>query len=360
MEKDRVERAFLPSSPLTAKPSLLPLTQGAADFILQPMTGVTDLILPDAAFDEQLREVLQSRVEFIALIGEDLVSAGGKRTRPLITLLSAQALGLSAKDSAWPRVMELAACVELLHSASLLHDDLIDNSETRRGQQTAFKRFGNVVSVMSGDFMLARLLMLLAQMPNNAALTRTFGETASLICEGEVLQFQVAAYGDYTLENYWQVIHGKTAALLELAASSPALLFGSPPHIREALATFGREYGMAFQIQDDLLDLMSDEATLGKPVGSDLHEGKATYPVLLLLETAQGEEVRQILERSAGAAGDVARVRELAKQYEVSRKTREEIRRRADLAVEALAALPASPAKTALTELARKELERKH
>lgn len=95
-------------------------------------------------------------------------------------------------------------------------------------------------------------------------------------------------------------------------------------------------------------------------MGSDLHEGKATYPVLLLLETAQGEEVRQILERSAGAAGDVARVRELAQQYEVSRKTREEIRRRADLAVEALAALPASPAKTALTELARKELERKH
>lgn len=324
------------------------------------VTGVTDLILPDAAFDAQLREVLRSRVEFIALIGEDLVTAGGKRTRPMITLLAAQALGLGPSDPEWPRVVQLAACVELLHSASLLHDDLIDDSDTRRGHQTAFKRFGNVVSVMSGDFMLARLLTMLAQMPNSPALTRAFGETASVICEGEVLQFQVASYGDYTLENYWQVIHGKTAALVELAAGSPALLLNAPAATGRALATFGLEYGMAFQIQDDLLDLMGDEATLGKPVGSDLREGKATYPVLLLLETPDGDEVRQILERSANAEGDVAKVRVLVEQYGIAAKTREEIRRRAHLAILALDALAPSAAKTALGDLARKELERKY
>ncbi|WP_291423724.1 polyprenyl synthetase family protein [Deinococcus sp.] len=324
------------------------------------MTRVPDLVLPDAAFDAQLREVLHSRVEFIELIGEDLVTAGGKRTRPLIALLAAQALGAALGQAVWPEVVRLAACVELLHSASLLHDDLIDDSDTRRGHQTAFKRFGNVVSVMSGDFMLARLLTLLSQMPGSQPLTRAFGETASVICEGEVLQFQVAAYGDYSLENYWTVIHGKTAALVELAASAPAMLLGTPPEQQTALATFGREYGMAFQIQDDLLDLMGTEEALGKPVGSDLHEGKATYPVLLLLEGPHGDEVRHILERQAAQEGDVQRIRILATQSEAATRSRNEIRRRAALASDALLALPESPARDALAALARRELERDH
>lgn len=157
------------------------------------MTGLLTLGLPDAAFEARLREVLRSRVEFIELIGDDLVAAGGKRVRPMIALLAAQVLGASPARADWAAVRDLGVCVELLHSASLLHDDLIDDADTRRGQQAAFRRFGNVVSVMSGDFMLARLLGLLAGMPGGAALTRMFGETASVICEGEVLQFQVAA-----------------------------------------------------------------------------------------------------------------------------------------------------------------------
>lgn len=324
------------------------------------MIAPTSLALPDATFDQRLREVLRSRVEFIELIGDDLVTAGGKRTRPLIVFLAAQALGCGPQHPDWDKVMNLAACVELLHSASLLHDDLIDNSDTRRGHETAFKRFGNVVSVMSGDFMLARLLMLLSEMPSAAALTRAFGETASAICEGEVLQFQVASYADYTLENYWQVIHGKTAVLLELAAQAPALLLGATQPQREALATFGREYGMAFQMQDDLLDLLGDEAQLGKPVGSDLHEGKATYPTLLLLGSPHAAEVREILERHAAEPDDVARVRQLAQAADVTAQTRQEIRRRADAAVGALQQLPESAARQMLTDLARRELERHH
>lgn len=341
----------------------LPICGGppyTANPILLRMTGVTNLAVPDAAFEAQLREALHSRVEFIELIGEDLVTAGGKRTRPMITLLAAQALGLAPHQTHWQDVMRLAACVELLHSASLLHDDLIDDSDTRRGHQTAFKRFGNVVSVMSGDFMLARLLVLLSDMPHNQALTRAFGATASIICEGEVLQFQVAAYGDYSYDNYWAVIHGKTAALLELAASAPALLQNAPAPQIAALKTFGREYGMAFQLQDDVLDLLGDQTSLGKPVGNDLREGKATYPVLLLLDGDHREEVRDILERQAKQPEDVPRVRELAATFNILGRTHEEIRRRSQLAITALEVLPPSQAREALILLAQHELKRQH
>ncbi|GGR54430.1 octaprenyl-diphosphate synthase [Deinococcus seoulensis] len=328
------------------------------------MTGVAALCVPDATFDARLREVLRSDVEFIELIGDDLVAAGGKRVRPLLVLLAAQALGaqpgsgLAGGTGGWGDVLDLGVGVELLHSASLLHDDLIDDADTRRGQQAAFRRFGNVVSVMSGDFMLSRLLVLLSGMPGGPALTRMFGQTASVICEGEVLQFQLAAYQEYEVRHYLQVIHGKTAALTELAASAPAVLLGAPAHVREALATFGREYGMAFQMQDDLLDLAGDEAVIGKPVGGDLREGKATLPVLALLDGPHGSEVRDIVERRAAQPGDVERVRLLAAQFGALDRTREEIRRRAQLAIDALGALPLSEARAALEGLARREIER--
>jgi octaprenyl-diphosphate synthase len=322
------------------------------------MTGVVALSVPDLAFEGRLREVLRSRVEFIELIGEDLIAAGGKRTRPLLTFLTAQLLGAGPGQPGWAEVVDLAVCVELLHSASLLHDDLIDDADTRRGQQAAFRRFGNVVSVMSGDFMLARLLTLLSGMSGGAALTRAFGETASVVCEGEVLQFQVAAYQDYALEHYLSVIHGKTAALTELAASAPATLLGAGAAQREALQVFGREYGLAFQMQDDLLDLAGEEAVIGKPVGGDLREGKATYPSLLLLQGPHAAEARAILERRAGQAGDVERMRTLAGQTGAFEETRQEIRRRAGRAVAALEPFAPGEARRALEELAAREIER--
>ncbi len=307
--------------------------------------------LPKPEFEARLREVLRSQVEFIELIGDDLVTAGGKRSRPIITYLAAQALG-----AAHPHDTDLAVGVELLHSASLLHDDLIDDSDMRRGKPTAFRKFGNVVSVMSGDFMLSRLLVLLADMPSS--LTRAFGQTAAAVCEGEVLQFQVASYGEYTLDHYLQVIYGKTAAVFELAAQAPALLRQEKPEYQASLATYGREYGLAFQMQDDLLDLCSDEAALGKPVGGDLQEGKATLPVLYLLQGPHAEEVRRILERRATAPGDIARVRALARLEEADTRTRAEIARRVQLAADALEALPPSPAREQLRALARQEGER--
>ncbi len=310
--------------------------------------------LPLNIFEDRLREVLRSKVEFIELIGEDLASAGGKRLRPSLVYLAMRALG--GQDE---QAHDLAVAAELLHSASLLHDDLLDNADTRRGRETAFRRFGNVVSVMSGDYMLSKLLVLLSGLPGAVqALTRAFGETASAICEGEVLQFQVAAYGEYSLSTYLEIIRGKTGVLIELAVTAPALLLNAPTEQLEALRQFGREYGLAFQMQDDLLDLASDEATLGKPVGGDLKEGKATYPVLLLLEGPDGTEVRQILERRAAEPGDVERVRTLAEAQGAFAASLTEIERRSRLAVQALAALPASPAREGLESLALLETQR--
>ncbi|TSA86726.1 polyprenyl synthetase family protein [Deinococcus detaillensis] len=315
------------------------------------MTAVS--AVPLAEFEARLREVLRSKVEFIEVIGEDLVAAGGKRVRPAITYLASKALSGGEQH---PFDTDLAVCVELLHSASLLHDDLIDDSDTRRGQETAFRKFGNVVSVMSGDFMLSRLLVLLAEMP--PSLTRAFGLAASAVCEGEVLQFQVAAYADYSLDNYLQVIYGKTAAVFELAARAPALLRSAQGHLTEALETYGREYGLAFQMQDDLLDLMGDEATIGKPVGGDLREGKATLPVLYLLEGGSADEVRRILERRAAQTGDVERVRELVAAQGIYQRARDEIVRRAELAIAALHRLPPSPDRDRLEAYAAYEVQR--
>ncbi|WP_261664872.1 polyprenyl synthetase family protein [Deinococcus sp. Marseille-Q6407] len=300
------------------------------------------------AFEQRLREVLRSEVEFIELIGEDLVTAGGKRLRPLVTLLSAEALGGPHEN---PQSLALAVCVELLHSASLLHDDLIDDADTRRGKEAAFRRYGNVVSVMSGDFMLARLLMLLAELPGSPRLIRAFGEVASVICEGEVLQFQVAAYGNPSDEQYERIIYGKTAALLELAAAAPAMLLDAPAEQEAALRQYGRELGMAFQVRDDLLDLLGREEDLGKPVGSDLREGKATLPVLRLLDTPAAEEVRAILLRRADQSGDLPRVQALCREYGTDCQGWQEVTRRLELARSALLQLPATPARQELEAL---------
>ena len=203
---------------------------------------------------------LRSSVEFIEAIGDDLASAGGKRLRPSLSFLAGKMLNASSESS-----LQVALAVELLHSASLLHDDLIDDAETRRGHEAAFRRYGNIVSVMSGDYMLAKVLNLLAD-ANNADFTRLMSQTAAQICEGEVLQFQMATLETYSFENYKRVIEGKTAVLLAAALEGVAILAQVPSEQRIALREFGLAYGRAFQMQDDYLDLLGDE-----------HKARQTY-----------------------------------------------------------------------------------
>jgi len=302
-------------------------------------------------FESRLRAELRSDVAFIEAIGDDLVRAGGKRLRPTLAFLAADLV------DADPEVgMSVALAVELLHAASLLHDDLIDDAETRRGAVAAFRRYGNVVSVMSGDFMLARVLGLLAA-SGSADFTRLMSQTAALICEGEVLQFQAATLEAYDMDVYLRVIEGKTAALLATALEAPALIAGAPDGRRAALRRFGLAYGRAFQMQDDLLDLLGDPDRLGKPVGGDLREGKATLPVLALLD-AGVEEPRAILRRHAREDGDVERVIELVRQHGIDRGAAAVIKSHAEDAIAALAAFAPSPSRDALVGMAQREIDR--
>ncbi|HEV2125996.1 MAG TPA: polyprenyl synthetase family protein [Chloroflexota bacterium] len=302
-------------------------------------------------FETRLARELRSSVEFIEAIGENLASAGGKRLRPSLAFLAGKLLGADAEAA-----MRVALSVELLHSASLLHDDLIDDAATRRGHEAAFRRYGNVVSVMSGDYLLAKVLGLLAA-ADNADFTGLMSDTAAQICEGEVLQFQMATLETYSFDAYFRIIEGKTAVLFAAALEGVALLAAAPLEERAALRTFGLSYGRAFQMQDDYLDLLGDEATLGKPVGGDLREGKATYPTLVLFEQGVAE-ARAILSRHAQKEGDVARMITLVKDCGADRKTRARIVAEAEAAIEALSVFPDSEAKTQLVRLAERELER--
>ncbi|MFA5550360.1 MAG: polyprenyl synthetase family protein [Trueperaceae bacterium] len=309
-----------------------------------------ELIAPDLRrFEERLPNELTSNVAFIEAIGEDLVAAGGKRLRPALAFLTGRLLAADPEAT-----MQVALAVELLHSASLLHDDLIDDADTRRGSEAAFKRYGNVVSVMSGDFMLARVLGLLAR-TGSPEFTRLMSHTAAAICEGEVLQFQVASLADYSYENYQRVIEGKTAALLAAACEGVALLAGAPPAQAAALRAFALAYGRAFQMQDDYLDLLGDPERLGKPVGGDLREGKATYAVLVLLLDHDLAEARAIVERRAARPGDVERMIELIHAHGAHRRARDRIAQEAEAALAALQAFAPSPALNALTALAESE-----
>ena len=300
-------------------------------------------------FEEALSELVQSDVLFVRLIHQDLVTAGGKRIRPRLVFLASRALGGA------PFEMELALAVELLHSATLLHDDLIDDAETRRGKEAAFRKYGNAVSVLSGDFLLSRLLHVIAK-TGRMELVERFAQVAKTLSEGEVLQFQVAALEDYSLENYERIITAKTAVLMELSTEGPALLKGVDGEVREALARFGLLYGQAFQMRDDYLDLMGTPEALGKPVGGDVREGKATLITLLLME--RFPEVREVLRRKGRREGDLDRLRMLAWESGVAEEVERRIRERALLAAAALKPLPPSPCKEALEALALKEAER--
>lgn len=302
-----------------------------------------------ASFEEALSRLIQSEVLFIRLIHQDLVTAGGKRIRPRLAFLASRALG------GVPFELELALAVELLHSATLLHDDLIDEAELRRGKEAAYRRYGNAVSVLSGDFLLSRLLHVIAK-TGSLELVEMFAETARVLSEGEVLQFQVAALEDYSLENYERIITAKTAALMALATEGAAVLKGVDGAVREALRRFGLLYGQAFQMRDDYLDLMGSPEALGKPVGGDVREGKATLITLLLMEEAPW--VRQVLRRRASEPGDLERLRALAWTSGVAEEVERRIRLRAEAALEALAPLPDSPYKEALKALAQAEGER--
>ena len=310
-------------------------------------SGVFGLVQQDLArVEETLESLTKSDFPFLARALDHVLSAGGKRIRPAIALLAGR-LGRYDLDQLVP----LAASIELLHSATLVHDDVIDAAPTRRGRATASALFDNAATVMVGDYMFAHAAELVAR-TGNIDVIRLFARTLMLMATGELHQDMSAyTYGQSTRE-YFNRIAGKTASLFATAAQGGAMIGGVAPEAVAGLRAYGENLGMAFQIVDDILDFSGDEAELGKPAGSDLMQGTLTLPSLLLIERYPtnnpvkryfaGRQRAQNLQRS------LQMIREsdiLDESYAVAIDFR-------DRATAALAALPASAVKDALLELA--------
>jgi octaprenyl-diphosphate synthase len=293
---------------------------------------------------------MDSPVALIPQLAAHLVAAGGKRLRPLLTLAAARLCGYVGN-----RQISLAACVEFIHTATLLHDDVVDESVLRRGFASANAVFGNKASVLVGDFLFARAFQLMVD-DGSLEVLRILSAAAATIAEGEVLQLTTQNDLATTEQKYFDVIRGKTAALFAAACEVGAVIAEQPAPHCAALAQFGLDLGMAFQLVDDALDYSADEMELGKTVGDDFREGKLTYPVLLAIADANAEEqvfwARTIGEGNQNES-DLAAALELIAKYDAIPRSLQRAARFVEGACEALIVFPESPMRDALMDVAR-------
>ena len=247
-----------------------------------------------AAVNMVIRDRLHSEVSLVHQIAEYIIGAGGKRIRPVLVLLVANAYGYKGTAH-----HELAAVVEFIHTATLLHDDVVDESSMRRGRQTANALFGNAASVLVGDFLYSRAFQMMVGL-NNMRVMQILSDATNVIAEGEVLQLLNMHDPDVSQDSYLKVIRSKTAKLFEAAAELGALISGATDAQVSAAGEFGRSLGTAFQLIDDVLDYAGDATEIGKNVGDDLREGKPTLPLIYLMENGtpeQRELVRNCIEQ---------------------------------------------------------------
>ncbi len=303
--------------------------------------------------DDVIRKRLHSEVMLVNQISAYIVGAGGKRIRPRLVLLFSSALGFDG-----PERFELAAIVEFIHTATLLHDDVVDESDLRRGRETANALFGNAASVLVGDFLYSRAFQMMVAIDRMRVLD-VLADATNVIAEGEVLQLMNLHDADLAVDAYLRVIRFKTAKLFEASARLGAVLAGAGPAVETACADFGRSLGTAFQLVDDLLDYEGATAQLGKNVGDDLREGKPTLPLLIAM--ARGSEADRLLIRHAIEHGEVERLAEIVdivRRTGALQATRDAARTEADNARRSLDALPESPSRDALIELCVRSVER--
>lgn len=252
---------------------------------------IRELVSQDfQAVDELVLSSLHSKASIINDLGHYLIHSGGKRLRPLLVLLTAKACGYEGRHH-----IDLAAVVELIHTATLLHDDVVDNAELRRGHQTANRVFGNEAAILVGDFLYSKAFQIMSNVATPAIL-KVVADTTNVMAEGEALQLMENHNPETTEGNYLNIIRAKTAKLFEAASIIGALLAGSDEKTQKAMACYGNHLGMAFQLIDDLLDYQSDSAETGKALGSDLSEGKVTLPLIYLLQNGSPQEVSMIRE----------------------------------------------------------------
>jgi octaprenyl-diphosphate synthase len=301
-----------------------------------------------AAVDAEIRRQLASDVTLVNQVGDYIVGSGGKRLRPLLVVLAARAAGI--RDSSH---IPAAALIEFIHTATLLHDDVVDESARRRGRETANHAFGNPASVLVGDFLYSRAFQMMAAL-DSAALIRVMADATNTIAAGEVLQLMNSGDPDTTEIRYLEVIYRKTARLFEAGAQIAAIVARAPADVESALARYGKHLGIAFQLIDDALDYRGDDDSLGKNVGDDLAEGKPTLPLIHALQHSDAEAsamIRNAIEQGGTEEQDPIRaVVESTGGLDYTAQLADgEIER----ALSALAGIPASSYRDALESLAR-------
>jgi octaprenyl-diphosphate synthase len=326
-------------------PSLKLLTNGRVDSgLLQKVSDEVALV------EEELAVHIRSQVALVQHVGQHTLQAGGKRLRPAFVTLAAQATGHTF-DAA--RTRRLGACMEMIHMATLIHDDVIDDATTRRGRPTVGREFGNTAAILGGDALLAKAMLLLAR-DGDVGLIKTVSEAVVDMAEGEVKELEIRGQFDLDVETHLEVLRLKTASFIECCCELGALIAGAPAEQARALRVYGYHVGMAFQIVDDLLDYRGEKAKTGKPKATDFREGQATLPLIYLIPHLSEAEATIVRRRFGNHPSD-DEVRMLSDWMDTrgafahaERDARDHVER----ALEALSPLPAGPARELLETVA--------
>ncbi len=305
--------------------------------------------------EKSLRDIFSSDANVLPIIGDHITGGGGKRLRPLFLLLSADL----ARYKDEKRIL-LASIIEAIHTASLLHDDVVDGAELRRGKETSHMIWGNQIVILVGDFLYANALKL-AVLQKNQRMMEALSVATTMMTEGEILQLNRVADPEITEEEYYRIISAKTGALIAAACRIGGILGGLPPEKEEALGRFGMKTGIVFQMVDDMLDYMAVERGLGKRLGKDLHEGKITLPLIYLLTAAddgEKQEIKDITQNGVSGEKELKRVLHLFDKYHIMEESFRKAQRLAAEAKSELNIFPPSPEKDALSKMSDYALAR--
>ena len=306
------------------------------------------------AVDQLISESLESDVALVSQVSEYIVMSGGKRLRPLIVLLAARALGYEGEQH-----VRAATIIEFIHTATLLHDDVVDSSSRRRGQDSANTVFGNQASVLVGDFLYSRAFQMMVDI-GEMRVMQILADATNTIAAGEVMQLMSVHDPDTTEDDYRQVIYRKTARLFEAGSQIAAVLSGQDAKIESSMVDYGRHLGTAFQLVDDALDYAASAEELGKNIGDDLAEGKATLPLIYAMQNGSEEDSKII--RNAileGGLDQLDRITSIIESTGALQYTADKAREAADLAIAALADVPDSNFKQALINIAELSIQRR-
>ena len=306
------------------------------------------------AMDAVIEQRLGSEVAMVGQVSRYIMTAGGKRLRPALLLLMCGALGYKGEQR-----FNLAAVVEFIHTATLLHDDVVDESTLRRGRATANEAFGNPASVLVGDFLYSRAFQMMVS-ADDMRIMQTLAQATNVIAEGEVQQLMNMHDASLSEEDYLRVIRSKTAKLFEASARLAALLAGASPAVEAACADYGRALGTAFQVIDDVLDYDGDALEMGKNLGDDLREGKATLPLIIAMQRGNEQDratIREAIE--TGGTDQMAKIIAIVQQSGALEATRASAAGEAQCAIDALGHLPDNAYRAALLKLASQLLERR-